>query len=182
VVSNLKKPKLNKYTEIIVQLKSNITLDLFKIGAVLKEVRDKQYYKERHDDFEIYLGEPEISFSRATAFKAIKIYEVFTDNPSALDIGTEKLYLISRAVEMEADTGKREELIEMARTLSTSDLKDRLRELQGKPPKHTLSLPEKVKAYIDQIQIDELLPDKRKEDWEYKFAEALIMDWESWER
>ena len=128
--------KLNEYIEKIIVLKNAIGKNLMIIGGLLYEVRGNESYKEQCETFEEFLALPELSFSRATAFKAMKVYEIFVEKYSLLDkvsdIDPDKLYKITAMVNKGEDINK---WIDKARSLSRSDLAAEVREVKGLPAK-----------------------------------------------
>jgi len=108
----------------ILDLKSRIGGDLLRLASLLIISHDNQYYRTLgYDTWEEYLGTPEISMSRFFAFKLMKVYEIwvnkFNVSPAKLDIDIEKLYLTS----IIATNENYEEILEQARNLSRSDVK-----------------------------------------------------------
>lgn len=112
----------------ILDLKSRIGVDLLRLASLLITSHDNKYYETLgYSTWEEYLGTPEISMSRFFAFKLMKVYEIWVDkfnvSPAKLDIDIEKLYLTS----IMATTENYEEVLEQARNLSRSDV----RQLKG---------------------------------------------------
>jgi len=112
----------------ILDLKSRIGGDLLRLASLLITSHDNKYYETLgYSTWEEYLGTPEISMSRFFAFKLMKVYEIWVDkfnvSPAKLDIDIEKLYLTS----IMATNENYEEVLEQARNLSRSDV----RQLKG---------------------------------------------------
>ena len=108
----------------ILDLKSRIGEDLLRLALLLKNSYDNKYYKTLgYDTWEEYLGTPEISISRFWAYKLIKVYETWVEKfgvePAKLDIDLEKLFLTIKKATKE----NYEEVLEQARNLSRSDVK-----------------------------------------------------------
>lgn len=108
----------------ILDLKSRIGGDLLRLASLLTISHNNKYYKTLgYNTWEEYLGTPEISMSRFFAFKLMKVHEIwvkgFNISPAKLDIDIEKLYLTSTM----ATNENYEEVLEQARTLSRSDVK-----------------------------------------------------------
>ncbi len=108
----------------ILDLKSRIGEDLLRLALLLKNSHDNHYYKTLgYDTWEEYLGTPEISMSRFWAYKLIKVYETWVEKfgvePAKLDIDLEKLFLTIKKATKE----NYEEVLEQARNLSRSDVK-----------------------------------------------------------
>ena len=74
-------PKCNKAFENdlhIKQVKLSTQESFIKLAELLKENRDKEYYKELdYDTFEAYIASPELSFKRSTVYSLISIYEKY---------------------------------------------------------------------------------------------------------
>ena len=111
--------------ENIISVKNRIGKDLLVLGKLLKANHDNKYYRTlNYDTWESFLAMPELSMSRFWAFKLIKVYEVWVDKynvePAKLNIDLEKLWLVST---MGVNEDNYEEMLEKARTLSRSDLR-----------------------------------------------------------
>ena len=112
----------------IIALKNNIGQDLLRLASLLIVNHNNQYYRILgYNTWEEFLAIPEISMSRFFAFKLMKVYEIWVDkfnvSPAKLDIDIEKLYLTS----IMATDENYEEVLEQARNLSRSDV----RQLKG---------------------------------------------------
>lgn len=129
---------LNVYVDKLIKLKNLITGNLVAIGGILCEIKDTGIYKEQFETLEEFLGSPEVSFSRTTAFKAMRIYEIFVKKFSMLDliveIDPDKLYRISAVVNDKNVV----EWLEKAKGLSRSDLNFEVNRLHGKSDRHLL--------------------------------------------
>jgi len=111
--------------ENIISVKNRIGKDLLVLGKLLKINHDNKYYQTlNYDTWESFLAMPELSMSRFWAFKLIKVYEVWVDKynvePAKLNIDLEKLWLVST---MGLNEHNYEEMLEKARSLSRSDLR-----------------------------------------------------------
>ena len=174
---------LQSLTEKLLQYKRETGKNLFVIGGILAEIQDGRFYEERCETFEQYLGEPEISMHRSTAFKAIKVYKTFgcllSRMPDLCSIDSDKLYLITGKIKEQPD--KAREWIEIARTLSRSDLRDRVREHSGKVPKHSLSAWDKADLFLNENFKAEVYVGKVKsgEDLVSMIRQVLV-DFQQW--
>lgn len=170
------KGNLSECNGAIIKAKEDIGKNLFILGAALKIVRDQELYKESCETFLEYLGQPEISLARATVYKAIKCYEVFAMNelylPQVTGIDLDKLTMIT-GMAKKCTAEEFEKWIIKARQLSRSDLRDAIREAKGKLPKHSLSLKEKIKQFIE-----DCYSDARKE--RKTLIAGVITDWDCW--
>jgi hypothetical protein len=117
--------KAHKNHLLVLQLGMSIKRDVWELAIVLKANRDNKYYKILgYDTFESYLATPEISMSRFFVFKIIKNLELWVEGykveiKELHDIDAEKLYIAGQMSTKE----NYEEILEQARTLSRSDLK-----------------------------------------------------------
>ena len=167
---------LQIFTATIQDLKRNVAINLMSIGAALKTVRDDSLWEGEHESFNAYLGSPEVSFSRSWALQIIRVYEIFGNRVTGVN-DLDKLYLISNVVE--ENPNEAEEWLGKAQTLSRSDLRDEVRAKAGKEPRHSLSIHDKAKYFLDTIQPEDYWPDRRTNDWEPKFKKLLI-DFHNW--
>jgi hypothetical protein len=119
------------YTEIL-QRRAEIQKHFLELGRIFKEIRDNKLYRQLdHQTFDSFLGCPEISFRRSTAYALIRVYEVFVEklkvNQELLaQVGRAKLQTIIPVVEKNV-----EEWIYKAKELSRSDLQDEVRVTLG---------------------------------------------------
>ena len=110
--------------QTIIAIKNSIGRDLLKLASLLKINHDDQYYKILgYDTWEEFLAIPEISMSRFFAYKLMQVSRIWVEkfgvSPAKLHIDIEKLYLTSTMATAE----NYEEVLEQARTLSRSDVK-----------------------------------------------------------
>ena len=108
----------------ILDLKSRIGGDLLRLASLLTISHNNKYYKTLgYSTWEEYLGTPEIAMSRFFAFKLMQVHHIWIEqfdvSPAKLDIDIEKLYLTSTMATQE----NYEEVLEQARTLSRSDVR-----------------------------------------------------------
>jgi hypothetical protein len=174
---------LQSLTDKLLQYKRETGKNLFVIGGILAEIQDGKLYEERCETFEQYLGEPEVSMHRSTAYKCIKVYKTFgcllSRMPDICAIDNDKLYLITGKVK--ENPAKAKEWIEIAKSLSRSDLRDRVREHSGKVPKHSLSPHDKARMFLSvNFQFDKYVGRiKDRLDLE-SMAEQLLVDFQNW--
>lgn len=140
---------------LIRQLKNRAEGLSLDMGAALYEMESKKQYIELgYPTFESYLGSPEISMGRSTAYRLMANYKTFIldlqcpTGETLLKVGEAKLELIRPYV----NENNKEELLAMGTSLSKSDLKIELAErFNGGVP---------VKPYVDWESIcDELYRD-----------------------
>ena len=171
-MNSLETSDLHILTARIKNFKIKVVSDLMSIGLILKTIRDKKIYEQQHETFDSFLGDPDVALGRSTAYKAIKIWEVFGQIKSrVLDIGTERLNLIAGPVEK--DPKNMEEWIDKARALSLSDLKA---EIKGEDmPEGALSPEIRAERFIDTIQPrDFVSKSKRLNDVEAMMKKVIV--------
>ncbi len=134
--------------EQTIELKNTMEAGYFLMGKLLTDCKRNGWYKlNGHDTFEEYLGTPEISFHRTTAYKYMKVYSEFIeyyklDQKDLQGIDIDKLYLILPIV----DKKTVKEWLEKARTLSRSDLRY---SIQGKKQKQMIEAGSEWLEYAD---------------------------------
>jgi len=161
---------LNGCIDAITHLKRCACANLIQLGVILAEVQTRELYKEQHETFEEFLGSPEVSISRSSAYKAIAICEFIARNKLQVDeiseIDPDKIY---RIIEVAEKNGINTWL-DKARLLSRSDLSEEVRELKGLPTwdqartarEHAKEflyeyLKEKKKIEPDALELEELI-------------------------
>jgi hypothetical protein len=162
---------LLKYIEKINRCKQFISRHLLLLGHLLNEIKEKEIYLERYQTFEEFLGSPEVSISRSTAYKAMAVSRFVLENKirneEIEEIDPDKVYRIIRVSEKDKNVG---EWLEKAKTLSRSDLALEVREALGYLPNHDPAAKDidKVRDFLynyckkkkiepDQLELEELL-------------------------
>jgi len=118
--------------------RAHLQADFLKLGSLLKDNRDLSLYKFLgYDDFNDYLGAPELGFHRSTAYKLIGIVELYLDKLNVpaerlIKIGTTSLDKIKGVVEKDV-----EGWLDKAEHLSVSSLNETI----GRGPGTKLSPP-----------------------------------------
>lgn len=127
----------------IIELKKLASESFILMGEALYNNRKERLYEALgHESFESFLGDPEISISRSTAFDLMKAYEFFIlthklDIKTLVEVGVSKVAMLLR---LDLDSKAQvEDWVEKARTLSKSDLIDEIKEHQGKTVTHKKS-------------------------------------------
>lgn len=126
--------------ERIKVLKAKAAETFIELGWALKVARDEKHFKVLgYDTFEAFLGDPDISFSRAWVFGLIRVYEVYIER---LKRPEDELVTISpsKLLEVARETSSGQPLVEtnvdewmgMAKALSSSDLKEEVNTALGK--------------------------------------------------
>src|SRR4030066_1851451 len=119
----------------VIACRMNIEANFLRLARLLKQVRDEKLYRALdHLTFESYLGDPEIGIKRSSAYKLITEYERYVlrlgvPETRLIGIGSKKLSIIGPVVERDKD-----EWLDRAEALSSSDLIAEVRNAQGKPP------------------------------------------------
>ena len=111
-VSKVEELSIDKLAELahanrlsIIESKTHTGKWFLILARLLKQNRDLSLYKMLdYDTFEEFLGDPDISFRRTTAYNLIRKYELFVeklqlDEPVLARIGTTKLGIIAPVVE-----------------------------------------------------------------------------------
>lgn len=112
-----------KLKEVVDTAKHNF----FIMGAILQEIHDNKYYETMgYDTFPSYLADPEIGIKASTAYHAINIVKHFTIEETSGVNYSKLIRIVSKVTDKNKD-----ELVLMARTLSTSDLVRELKKMEG---------------------------------------------------
>ena len=176
-LEKIKEKNLTDYIEMIITIKKRTSNSLLSLGALLLKIKNEGIYEEQFETFEEFLGSPEVSFSRATAYKIMAVVNFLCNYKiefeSVEDIDTDKLYRIIRV----ANTEQVSEWIEKARTLSRSDLANEVRELRGLPQ---LDPCKRIIEYIKEF-LYEWCPEKNIKPDELEI-EDLIETYEKWKK
>lgn len=100
----------------------NAKRNFFVMGAILTEIKDNEYWKTMgYETFRSYIADPEIGIKQSSAYHAMKLVNTFTlEETQGVDYS--KLITIVPYLE----DSNRDKLLEMARTLSRSDLQKEL--------------------------------------------------------
>jgi len=118
----------------VIILRQKLEENILLLGFYLKTIRDKKLYRYLDcSSFSEFLGQPEISIRRSTAYSFIRIYELYSQrlniNPETIkQIGHGKLQIIEPVVERNPDYW-----INKALVLSRADLRREVNEELGKP-------------------------------------------------
>ena len=114
----------HKYHQAVLRVTVEIKKSLWDLAIVLKHIRDNKLYKFYNDTWESYLASLNSSISRSFAHKIITNYEIWGEGYNVSqeklqDIDSEKLYIAGTMANKE----NYEEVLEQARTLSRSDVR-----------------------------------------------------------
>lgn len=115
--------RLHALKEELKTLKKQAFYAYFRLGEIMKEVRDDELWRESYESFEAFCADDELGFSFSHVKNAIVTFERYPKPKELDDIPYSKLVAIGPYL----DEGDREELIKMARSLSRSDLQHQLK-------------------------------------------------------
>lgn len=170
---------LHDYVEKLKSLKATVQANLIAMGGLLYEIQQSRMYEGQYETWEEFLGSPEISFSRSTAWKAMTVYETFVMKFSMLDkitgIDVDKLYAIAAVV----DTDNIREWIEKAVVLSRSDVVFEVRKFKGLPAHE----PDKSDSEL----MDEFIAGLRCSEFgikviDRKMLKVVLLKWEGFKK
>lgn len=115
--------RLYQLREELVKLAGSATEHYFRMGEIMKEIRDEELWRESYESFGAFYSDPELDFNKTSVYRAIKFVEMFPEWQKFLDIPVGKLDVIASHI-----TDKnRNEMANLARSLSRSDLQHQLR-------------------------------------------------------
>lgn len=112
------------------EVRKYATVLFLEQGRLLTLIQSKKHYEMLgFDTFTEYLGSPELSISERSAYRSMGAYrlkiELHLDEGKMIDAGISKLEMIRP----HADENNKDELLNMAATLSRSDLDIRLHQM-----------------------------------------------------
>jgi hypothetical protein len=151
----IKADEAHKNYEQTVMCRDRMQGEFLKLGSLLKQNRDESLYKFLgYDDFNSYLGAPELTFHRSTAYKLIAIVELYLDKLNIdpvrlIKIGSTKLDKIKDVVENDV-----EGWLDKAAPLSVSSLNETI----GRGPGKSISslspvpAPSSAKEYLAKVK------------------------------
>ena len=114
--------RFHELREKLLELSVSATQHFFEMGKIMKEIRDKELWKMGYESFGAFYSDPEFDFKKSSVYHAIRLVELLPEWQKFIDIPTGKLVMIAAHITDE----NRNELINMARTLSRSDLQHQL--------------------------------------------------------
>ena len=114
---------LDKYRKELLRLAESATSHFFKMGQIMKNIRDNELWRESYESFASFYSDPEFDFKKSSVYHSIRLVEMFPEWDKFIDISEGKLIMIAPYVNDE----NRNELINQARTLSRGDLFHQLR-------------------------------------------------------
>lgn len=107
------------------KLKASAIESFYRMGMLLKEVQEKEYWRTLgYDTFEGYLANPDIAIPTSSAYHAIGVVEVFPNFEEVKGLTVRNV--INILAPIKKNKAPKEEMLEMAGALSTSDLEHEL--------------------------------------------------------
>jgi hypothetical protein len=134
------------YHEIL-EHKRTIGIGLCKLGRIFKLFRDEKLYELLGcESFREFIGQPEIAFAESSVRAYIAMYETWVieygyEEEDVANVGLGKLQVITHPSRLLPS--KREEMFDMANSLSKSDLKQEIRVLLGQEEEEPEERPER---------------------------------------
>jgi len=120
--------KANRAYEVheeLSKLRVSALLHFYRLGELVREVRDNRYWEILgHDSFDAYLADPDVAIPVSTAYHAIGVVETFPRYKEIEGLTVRNAIAILSPIKQKG--AKKERLIEMARSLSASDLQHEL--------------------------------------------------------
>lgn len=114
-------------TNLIKSYSTGIKSNFLKIGKILIEIRDKEFFKESYDSFTQYLISADFQFNRDMAYKLMDVYKEFgEDNKKIGGLGITKLVELTYVKDKEV----REELTEKAKILTRDELREEVKKVK----------------------------------------------------
>ena len=109
--------RFHQLTEELKGLAGTAMMHLYRLGEIMKEVRDQELWKAGYDSFKAFYSDPELDYSESSVWRSIKMVENFTlEELNGVQVG--KMYVILPHVE----ESNKAELLRMAESLSRGDL------------------------------------------------------------
>jgi len=107
----------------LVGLTLSATHHFFRMGELMKEIRDDELWRIMgYESFEAYFSDPELDFKKSSVYHAINLVETFRERKELETIPVSKLIMVAPHI----TESNKSEMVEMARTLSRSDLQHQL--------------------------------------------------------
>ena len=113
--------KLHAYRQELLTLCSTAVNSAYRMGEIMKEVRDDELWRGAYQSFDAFYSDPELGFEKSSVYRAIKMVENFTlEEVGHVPLG--KLNVILPHITKE----NKQEMVRMAESLSRSDLQHQL--------------------------------------------------------
>ena len=110
--------RLHELRTQLLGLVATATEHFFRMGVIMKEIRDKELWRGQYQSFGTFFSDPEFSFKRSSVYHAIRLVEVFPEWEKLVDVPVSKLMIIAPHMTPK----NKEDLVSHARSLSASDL------------------------------------------------------------
>ena len=125
--------RIHKLRQELLDLAVSATEHFFRLGEIMKEVRDDELWRAGYESFAAFFSDPELDYKKSSVYHAIKLAELFPKWKKLTDVPVGKLILIAPHV----DSTNKEALIKDARGMAHSDLRHELvvKKLIEKDPK-----------------------------------------------
>ena len=125
----------SKNRDAIIKHRDEIQFRFLVLGGLLQDCRDKLYWQRLgYESFAAFLGDPDITLKRSTAYNLINIYHKYSEGMGLpterlAKIGSRRLQIILPVVETDPD-----KWLGAAESMSKSDLINEVRAEKGKEP------------------------------------------------
>ena len=152
--------------ERICALRNLVERSFLQIGEDLLWMKETRAYLQLgHPTFESYIADPDVDIGRRSAYMSMRCFLVFVqrlhmDEPLLLEAGTSKLDLVAPHVNEE----NADELVNMAASLSRSDLRDMLNQMFGDDATPPLSTDYRTRYLLIRHQLRRKYWPPRKEN------------------
>ncbi len=163
--------ELDAITREIKQLKRAIVENFYELGKRYARVRDRELFKPRYDTFEDYL-ETELSDSRETAYKFIRIAESFTKT-FALAHGSERVTAMLRYLDATPEDDGPDDLPAMRITVTGKDGKRATKPITRASSREIDRAAKAKRAENRAISSDDVPDTKRAEQFRVKALRKL---------
>lgn len=114
--------QLHRLREELLKLAKTASEYYFRMGEIMKEIRDNELWRESYESFAAFYSDPELDFNKSSVSRAIRFVETFPEWQKFIDIPVGKIDMIVPHI----NERNRNELVNMARALSRSDLRHQL--------------------------------------------------------
>ena len=117
--------KLHQLKQELVELRNKGMMVYYRLGEIMKEVYDQELWRESYESFAAFCADSELSFDYSNVMRAIKIVQNF-QLEEVVHVPEGKLVAILPYLKSK----DKKELLQMAATLSRSDLRQELMDFQ----------------------------------------------------
>src|SRR3990167_983578 len=117
--------KLHQLKQELVELRNKGMMVYYRLGEIMKEVYDKELWRESYESFSAFCADSELSFDYSNVMKAIKIVQNF-QLEEVVHVPEGKLVAILPYLKHK----DKKELLQLATSLSRSDLRQELMETE----------------------------------------------------